>query len=158
MRRRSTTLLQVVTVFIGIGSLALLLWEPHIEGRNAHATLTDIYFRDPFLAYVYLASIPFFIALYQAFRLLGWAGSREGAASDRAIRAAHLIRNCTRVTVGFIVVGVATLMFVGEERPPVAFMGLVTTVAFLVIGASAAALERLLRGAVDLQSGNDLTA
>ena len=79
MRLRSTTLLQVVTVFIGIGSLALLLWEPHIEGRNAHATLTDIYFRDPFLAYVYLGSIPFFIALYQAFRLLGWAGSREGA-------------------------------------------------------------------------------
>ena len=29
----------------------------------------DIYLRDPFLAYVYVGSIPFFIGLYQAFRL-----------------------------------------------------------------------------------------
>ena len=86
MSLRSTTFLQVVTVLIGVGSLALLLWEPHIEGRNAHATAMDIYLRDPFLAFVYLGSIPFFIALYQAFRLLGWAGSREGAGSARAIR------------------------------------------------------------------------
>ena len=158
MRRRSTTFLQVVTVFIGIGSLALLLWEPHIEGRNAHATLMDTYLRDPFLWYVYVGSIPFFIALYEAFRLLGWAGSREGAFSDRAIRAARRIRKCTRVTIGFIVLGVVILTFVGEERPPAVFMGLVMTVAFLVIGASAAALERLLQGAVDLHSDNDLTA
>jgi hypothetical protein len=153
MRRRSTTLLQVATVFIGIGSLALLLWEPHIEGRNAHATPVDIYLRDPFLAYVYVGSIPFFIALYQAYRLLGWAGSREGAHSDRAIRATRLIRSCTRITLGFIVVGVAILMVVGEERPPAVFMGLVMTVAFLVIGASAAALERRLQGA---SSGQDI--
>ena len=38
MKRSSTIFLQVVIVLIGIGALALLLWEPHIEGRNAHAT------------------------------------------------------------------------------------------------------------------------
>jgi hypothetical protein len=60
-----TIFLQAVIVLIGIGALALMLWEPHIEGRNAHATLFEIYFNDPFLAYAYLASIPFFVALYQ---------------------------------------------------------------------------------------------
>ena len=77
MRKGSTIFLQVVIVLIGIGSLALLLWEPHIEGRNAHATLFQIYFNDPFLAYAYIASIAFFVALYQAFKLLGYVGSDE---------------------------------------------------------------------------------
>ena len=77
MKRSSTIFLQVVIVLIGIGALALLLWEPHVEGRNAHATLFEIYFKDPFLAYAYVASIPFFVALYQAFKVLGYVGQDQ---------------------------------------------------------------------------------
>jgi len=62
---------QAVIVLIGIGVLALMLWEPHLEGRNAHATTFEIYFKDPFLAYVYVGSTPFFLALYRAFGLFG---------------------------------------------------------------------------------------
>src|SRR3954464_8875928 len=69
MKRSSTLFLQVAIVLIGIGALALMLWEPHIEGRNAHATLFEIYFKDPFLAYMYVGSTPFFVALYRAFGL-----------------------------------------------------------------------------------------
>ena len=46
MKRSSTAFLQIVIVLIGIGALALVLWEPHIEGRNAHATVFEIYFKD----------------------------------------------------------------------------------------------------------------
>lgn len=70
MKRGSTIFLQAVIVLLGIGALALMLWEPHLEGRNAHATTFEIYFNDPFLAYAYVASIPFFTALYQAFKVL----------------------------------------------------------------------------------------
>ena len=77
MKKSSTIFLQVVIVLIGIGVLALMLWEPHIEGRNAHATLFEIYFKDPFLAYAYIASISFFVALYQAFKLLGFIRQNE---------------------------------------------------------------------------------
>ena len=76
MKRSSTIFLQVVIVLIGIGALALMLWEPHIEGRNAHATNFEIYFRDPFLVLVYIGSIPFFVSLYQAFKVLGYAGQK----------------------------------------------------------------------------------
>ena len=72
MERGSILFLKAVLVLVGIGALALMLWEPHIEGRNAHATLFEIYFKDPFLAYAYIASIPFFVALYQAFKVLGY--------------------------------------------------------------------------------------
>lgn len=57
-------------MLIGIGALGLMLWEPHIEGRNEHVTLFEIYFKDQFLAYAYLVSVPFFVALYQAFKVL----------------------------------------------------------------------------------------
>jgi len=72
MERSSTVLLQVVIVLIGIGVLVAVLWEPILEGRNAHATVFQIYFNDPFLACVYAGPIPFFVALYQAFKLLGY--------------------------------------------------------------------------------------
>lgn len=77
MERSPTIFLQPVIVLIGIGALAVMLWEPHIEGRNVHATLLEIYFNDPFLAYAYIASIPFFVALFQAFILLAYIGRNE---------------------------------------------------------------------------------
>jgi hypothetical protein len=42
MKRSSTIFLQVVIVLIGIGALAVMLWELHIEGRNAHTTLFNV--------------------------------------------------------------------------------------------------------------------
>jgi hypothetical protein len=152
MGRSSTRFLQAVAGLIGIGVVALLLWEPTVEGRNVHATWVQIYFHDPFLAYLYVGSIPFFIALYQAIRLLGWAGSSDGPFSDRAIRAARLIRNCAKVTIGLIAVGVVILMFTGDERPPAAFMGLLATIIFLVIASGATSFERLLQRGVELKS------
>lgn len=70
MRRISTALLQGVIVLIGLGAFGFMLWEPRLEGRNSHATNFEIYFEDPFLAYAYVASIPFFVALYRAFELV----------------------------------------------------------------------------------------
>jgi hypothetical protein len=54
MKSSSAWFLQVAIVLMGIGTLGLMLWEPHLEGRNAHATTFEIYFKDPFLAYVYM--------------------------------------------------------------------------------------------------------
>src|SRR3954468_20876422 len=104
MKRSSTALLQVVIVLIGIGALALLLWEPHIEGRNAHATPFEIYFKDPFLAYAYLASIPFFVVLYQAFKMLGYIGQNK-AFSQATVKALRTIKFCALGIIGFVAVG-----------------------------------------------------
>src|SRR5215212_5460260 len=102
IKRSSTAFLQVIIVLIGIGALALLLWEPHLEGRNAHATPFEIYFKDPFLAYAYIASIPFFAALYQAFKVLGYAG-RNKVFSQAAVKALRTIKYCAIALIAFIV-------------------------------------------------------
>ena len=70
MKRSSTIFLQLVVVLTGIGALSFLLWEPHVEGVNAHATLLEMYV-NPFVAYAYIASMPFFVALYQASKVSG---------------------------------------------------------------------------------------
>ncbi len=110
MKRSSTIFLQIVIVLIGIGALAFLLWEPHIEGRNAHATLFEIYFKDPFLAYAYVASIPFFVALYQAFKVLGYAGQNK-VFSPAAVKALRTIKFCAIAIIGFVAVSVIFMPF-----------------------------------------------
>jgi Protein of unknown function (DUF2975) len=159
MKRGSTLFLQVVIVLIGIGALALLLWEPHLEGRNAHATLFEIYFHDPFLAYVYIGSIPFFVALYQAFTLLGYIG-RNNVFSPNSVRALRTIKCCAIVTAGLIMVAVAYIFIAVRGQDDIAggvAMGVVTTFASIVIATAAAVFERLLQSAVDMKSENDLT-
>src|SRR6516225_8246672 len=101
--------LQAVIVLIGIGALALMLWEPHIEGRNAHATRFEIYFRDPFLAYAYLASVPFFVAIYQTFKVLGYIG-QDKAFSQATVKALRTIKFCALAIIGFVVVGELFIM------------------------------------------------
>src|SRR6266576_1410973 len=122
MKRSSTIFLQVVIVLIGIGALALMLWEPHIEGRNAHATLFEIYFKDPFLAYAYIASIPFFVALYQAFKVLGYAGQNK-VFSQEAVKALRTIKYCALAIIGFVAVSVLFMVHGDrEDRPGGTFM------------------------------------
>src|SRR6186997_3294345 len=118
MKRSSTIFLQIVIVLIGIGALALMLWEPHIEGRNAHATVFEIYFKDPFLAYVYVGSMPFFVALYRAFGLFGHARQNR-AFSQETVDALRAIKRCAIILIGFVAGGVVFILMFGdkEDRP-----------------------------------------
>ena len=157
MKRSSTIFLQVVVVLIGIGALSLLLWEPHIEGRNAHATLFEIYFKDPFLAYAYIASIPFFVALYQAFKVLGYAGQNK-VFSQAAVKALRTIKYCAIAIIGFVGVGEVFIMLGdSDDRAGGVFMGILITFGSVVIATAAAMFERILQNAVDIKSENDLT-
>lgn len=158
MKPRSITFLQAVIVLVGIGALAILLWEPHLEGRNAHATLFEIYFKDPFLAYVYTASILFFVALYQAFNILRYIGNDQ-AFSQPVVKSLRTIKYCALAIICFVAGGVAFLLVYGEEdgRPPVVVMGAFFTVSSVVVATAAAVFEKMLQSAVDLKSENDLT-
>jgi hypothetical protein len=157
MKRSSTLFLQVVIVLIGIGALALMLWEPHVEGRNAHATLFEIYFNDPFLAYAYVGSIPFFVALYQAFKVVGYAGQNK-VFSQAAVKALRTIKYCAIALIGFVAVGEIFIM-VGnsDDRAGGVFMGVLITFGSIVIATAAAMFERILQDAVDIKSEHDLT-
>jgi hypothetical protein len=137
--------LQAVVVAIGIAAIALLIWEPQIEGRNANATLFEIYFTDPFLAFAYVASIPFFMGLYQAFRLLGLAGCDRLFSPDGVGRL-RTIKYSAMAMVGFVVVGeVWILLQTSDDRAGGVFMGALIAGAAVVVAAAASVIERALK-------------
>jgi len=157
VNRGSTIFLQIVIVLIGVGALALMLWEPHIEGRNAHATLFEIYFKDPFLAYAYIASIPFFISLYQAFKVLGYVRQNK-TFSPATVKALRTIKYCAIAIIGFVAASLIFIVFADkDDRPAGVFMRILIAFPSIVIATAAAMFERILQNAVDIKSENDLT-
>jgi Protein of unknown function (DUF2975) len=159
MKRSSTIFLQIVIVLIGIVALALMLWEPHLEGRNAHATPFEIYFKDPFLAYAYTASIAFFVALYQAFKLLGYIRANQ-VFSQRAVKALRTIKYCALTLVAFIAGAEAYIFIFQRGKEDIAggvVIGLFMMFVSVVAATAAAVFERLLQSAVEIKSENDLT-
>ena len=143
MKKSSTIFLQIVIVLIGSGALAFLLWEPHLEGRNVHATLSQIYFHDPFLIYAYTASIAFFVALYQIVKLLGYIGRNE-TFSQGSVKALRTIKYCALTIVGFIVPAVAYLFIVrpGDDIAGGVAMGIVIAFISSIVAITAAVFER----------------
>ncbi len=155
--KSSTVFLQSVIVLIGIGALAFLLWEPHLEGRNQHATPFEIYFKDPFLAFAYVASIPFFVALFKTFKVLGYA-RQNTVFSSEALNALRTIKVCAISIIGFVAVGECFIMMnTGEDRAGGVFMGILITFGSIVIASSAAMFERILRNALAMMSKSDPT-
>lgn len=145
-----TVFLQAVIVSAGLGALAFLLWEPHIEGRNAHATVFEIYFKDPFLAFAYLGSTPFFVGLYQGIKVLGYIGQGK-AFSPETVKSVRTIKFCALALIGFVALGELFIMLaVSDDRAGGVVMGLVVILGSAVMAASAAVFERVLRAGADL--------
>ena len=147
MKRSSTIFLQVVIVALGIGALALLLWEPHVEGVNAHATtLYEIYFDDPFLALVYTGSIAFFVALYQAFKLLGYIQQNK-VFSPGAVKALRTIKYCAITIIGFVAVEEFFIMLNhgNDDAAGGVAMGVLITFGSIVAATAAAGFEKTLQ-------------
>mgnify|MGYP001565453052 CR=1 FL=1 len=159
MKKSSIIFLQLVIVLIGVGAGALLLWEPQLEGVNANATtLYQIYFDDPFLALVYIGSIPFFLALYQAFKVLGYIGQNK-IFTLNSVKAMRTIKYCAIAIISFVVIEEIFIMLNhGDDDAAGAIaIGILITFSSIVIATATAIFEKLLQNAVDLKSENDLT-
>ncbi len=158
MKRSSTMFLQVVVVLIGIVALAIMIRFPLTEGRAVNLDLFSIY-ADPFILYGYIVSIAFFVALYQAFKLLGYIGQNK-VFSLNSIKALRTIKYCAIILSASIVMAVLFIMTShNKDDDPAGFiaMGILTTFVSIVVATAAAVFERTLQSAVDIKSENDLT-
>ncbi len=157
MKRGSTLFLKFVLLLIAIIVFIWMIVFPQLEGRAATLDLVNIY-SDPFIIYMYFASIPFFIALYQAYRLLGYIDANK-VFSKASIKTVTNIKNCALITAGLIVATLLYIRFTVIDDDPAGFVGLgiITTFTSLVIATASAVFQKLLQNAVDLKSENDLT-
>lgn len=158
MKSISIVFLQAATVLIGVIALVLLIWLPLTEGRATDLDVFSIYV-DPFILYGYAASIAFFVALYNAFRLLG-AIRQNKVFSSQAVKRLKNIKVCAVVLgVSIVAAGLFIVLSHPKEDDPAGFLALciVTTFVSIVVATAAAIFEKVLQNAVDMKSENDLT-
>lgn len=105
----------------------------------------------------YAAAIPFYYALYQAFKLLSYIDKNK-AFSEWSVRALKRIKYCAITISSLFVVGLPLFYLVAEkdDAPGIILIGLVLIFASMVIAVFAAVLQRLLQEAIDIKSENDL--
>lgn len=153
MKRGSTLFLRGVVVLLGLIVLALCVFVLPV----GIATDTVGGYRLILLG-LYVAAIPFFVALYQALRLLDYI-DRNTAFSELSVKALGLIKRCA-ITIGALFAAGMPYIYIVAERddaPGVILVGLVITFTSLVIATFAAVLQKLVQNAVAIKAENDLT-
>nr|WKN39170.1 DUF2975 domain-containing protein [Tunicatimonas sp. TK19036] len=158
MNKISILFLQAVIMLIGMVALFILIRFPLTEGRAQHLDLFSIY-ADPFILYGYASSIVFFVALYKAFKLLGYIGQNR-LFSLNSVRTLRSIKNCAIILCILIAMaGLYIRIFHHEDDDPAGFLAMCIVVIFIsvAVATAVAVLEKILQNAVDMKTENDLT-
>jgi len=160
MKRKQglTIFLKSILFLIGIAVLALCIFGlPGIASRDAEANLETAYLQYPFLVCAYVLSIPFFVALYQAFKLLIYI-DRNKAFSELSVRSLRYIKYCA-ITISILIVAgiIFVAIYIEGDRTGVIMLGLICTFASSVIATFATVLQKLLKDAIHIKSENELT-
>ncbi|WP_342599061.1 DUF2975 domain-containing protein [Psychrobacillus sp. FSL H8-0483] len=159
MKRGTTLFLKIAVILIGIPVLALCIFlVPEIANFAAELYPDITYIKYLVFIDFYAASIPFYFALYQAFKLLSYI-DKSKAFSDLSVRALKTIKYCA-ITISILyVLGMPLFYLIAEmdDAPGIIVIGMVLIFASLVIAVFAAVLQKLLKEAIDIKSENDLT-
>ncbi|MGG3016945.1 DUF2975 domain-containing protein [Bacillus subtilis] len=159
MNRMSTIFLKIALVLIGIPILALCIFlVPKIANYSAELFPNIAYIKYLVFIYLYVTTIPFYFALYQAFKLLSYIDKNK-AFSGLSVRALKNIKYCAVTISIFYAAGMPVFYLIAEidDAPGIIVIGLVIIFASMVIAVFAAVLQKLLKEAIDIKSENDLT-
>ncbi|MET4563457.1 DUF2975 domain-containing protein [Lysinibacillus parviboronicapiens] len=159
MKRVSTLFLKLAVILMGIPVLALCIFlVPKIANFAAQLYPDMAYLKYLVFIDLYATAIPFYFALYQAFKLLSYI-DKNIAFSDLSVRALKNIKYCA-ITISILyVLGMPLFYLIAEmdDAPGIILIGMVMIFASIVITVFAAVLQKLLKNAIDIKSENDLT-
>jgi hypothetical protein len=159
MKLGSTWFLRLALILMGIIALAICIFAlPSIKNDAAieyPGANTLLYI---FIGGLYLSVIPFFLALYQASKLLNLIDKNQ-AFSQTSVIALKYIKYCGIAVSLCYAACIPYLFHVAEldDAPGVGLVALAFTCIPLVISTFAALLQKLLQNALDIKSENDLT-
>ena len=159
MKQGSTLFLKTAIILIGIPVFALCIFLIPNIGNYAAELYPDIaYIKYLVLINLYATVIPFYFALYQAFKLVSYI-DKGNAFSKLSVRALKKIKQCAITISVLYVVGMPLFYLVAErdDAPGIIIIGMILIFASIVIAVFAAVLQRLLKDAIDIKSENDLT-
>ena len=153
MDRGSTLFLRGVVLLIGLVVLAICALVLPVGIRTDN---TGDY--RPILLGLYVAAVPFYVALYQSMKLLRYI-DLDKAFSELSVKALMNIKYCAITISAMFAAGMPYIYGVADrdDAPGVVAIGLVIIFASFVIAMFAGVLQKLLQNAIDIKSENDLT-
>lgn len=162
MKKHSTILLKIAIVLIGTPVLALaVLVLPRISGvafrELPNGPLLAVMVLGV-LAVAYLSIIPFFLALYQAMKLLRYIDKGQ-AFSERSVKSLRKIKKDGWIIAALYTVALPFIYGIAEwdDAPGLILVGMLPIGAAALVAVFANVLERLLEEAIRLKNENDLT-
>ncbi|MBD8028071.1 DUF2975 domain-containing protein [Ureibacillus sp. Re31] len=159
MKRGSTLFLKTAVVLMGVPVLLLCIFlVPEIANFAAELYPNHTYLKYLVFLVMYAAAIPYYIALYQAFKLLSYIDKND-AFSQISVEALMKIKYSAISISVIYVLGLPLFYLIAErdDAPGVILVGLGLIFAPLVIAVFAAVLQRLLQEAINMKLENDLT-
>ncbi|OWA34011.1 hypothetical protein B9G55_16880 [Saccharibacillus sp. O16] len=159
MKRGTTFFLRMALLLIALLVLAIYIFVVPTIGRFAAELYPDYtYIKGLVWLDLYATAIPFYLALYRSYQLLGYI-DRSEAFSQLAVRALRSIRNCAFGVSGLFAVGMPLyyLMADKDDAPGIIVIGLVIIFASFTIAVFAAVLKALLHEAIEIKTENELT-
>lgn len=153
MKRGSTNILRAAIILIGLLILALCIFA-----LPAGISSDEVGYYRPILFGMYISVLPFFYALHQAFKLLGYI-DKDRIFSDASVRVLGNIKYCAVAISGLYAAGMPFIYYAAnkDDAPGVIVLGLLVIFASFVIATAAAVFQKLLQRAIDIKSENDLT-
>lgn len=162
MEQKSTLFLRIAIFAIGVPILALCIfllpdiaaiaWEEMVKGGTLGYIVMGI------IVIMYVSAIPFYMALFQALKLLNFIDKNQ-AFSQLSVNALKKIKFCALTISGLYTLALPLIYVVArwDDAPGLIVIGLVIAGAALVIAIFAALLQRLLQEAINIKMENDLT-
>lgn len=156
MSRFTILFLKITVILMGLPAIALCVFAVIALIRDnpdqfpGKMQVSDIGF--------FTAVIPYFIALYTAFQLIGYL-DKKIAFSELSVRALKKIKYCG-FSISFIFVAMEPVLYImarQEDAPGLIVLGLAVIFASFVIAIFGALLERLLQNIIHLNLENELT-
>lgn len=152
MQKGSTWFLRAIIYGLGLAGAGILVILAGVSfSGNAGNYL-------PVLLYMFLPAVPFYVALYQGLQLLKFIDTNT-AFAEKSAKSLRTIKYAAFTMSALYAAGMPIFIYAADkdDAPGVVLVGLVLTMAPLVIGVFAAVLERLMQSALDIKSENDLT-
>ena len=158
MSRSSTLFLKTVIILMGLSVLAGCIYGlSRFDPNSPYWALPELEkLQYPLLVGMYLAMIPFFIALYHTLKLLSYIDRNE-AFSKLSVIALKTIKYCAiTISVVYVIELPFLYLLTKADDAPGILIGIVVIFASLVVAVFAAVLQRLLQDAINFKAENDL--
>jgi Protein of unknown function (DUF2975) len=157
MKRGSILFLKGSICTIGLTVLFLSTCIlPALAQKAALLNPEYAYLQYPVLFGIWITVIPFFIALYEAFKLLNYT-ERAHLFCNKSTLSLTRIRRCAGTIIGLYMIGMVSLAALNALHPGIAILGLLIVFVTLIILALSFTLQKLLNNAIALKTENDLT-